>query len=125
MIPVSNLALAKRAPLPVGFSNYATYANNCGACHGLKLEGSDQAPALTGVLDRMAYGEMIELINKGKGRMPGFAFLDDIERRGIVRYMLSPEPVEDAPSTEDEPPMSLEERVELVEEQVADLIRNQ
>ena len=32
--------------------------------------------------------------------MPGFAHLEDIERQAIMRYVLSPEPTEDEPSTD-------------------------
>ena len=92
--------ILKITEVPVGFSNYGTYALNCGSCHGLELEGTETGPALTGVLDRLGYEKIIELIKEGNGRMPGFAHLDDAERRGILRYMLSPEPVVDEPSTE-------------------------
>jgi quinoprotein glucose dehydrogenase len=86
--------------VPIGFSRYGTYATNCGACHGMKLEGTDQAPALAGVLERMEYDEMMEVIDNGNGRMPAFDYLSDLERRAIVQYVLSPDPTEDEPSTQ-------------------------
>ena len=86
--------------IPVGFSAYGTYAAHCGACHGLTLEGTDQAPSLVDLTERMEYAEILERVNEGRGRMPGFAHLEDIERQAIMRYVLSPEPTEDEPSTD-------------------------
>jgi quinoprotein glucose dehydrogenase len=86
--------------IPVGFSNFGAYASNCGACHGMKLEGTDLAPSLVGVLDRMDFAELGELMDAGIGRMPSFSHLDDTERRGVFRYIASPELEEDEPSTE-------------------------
>ncbi len=92
--------ILKLSEVPLGFSNYATYAKNCASCHGLQLEGSDVAPGLVGVIDRLGYTKVIEIINEGSGRMPGFTYLDDVERRGVLRYMSDPEPVVDEPNTE-------------------------
>ncbi len=92
--------ILKLTEVPVGFSNYGTYAVHCGSCHGLKLEGTDVGPALTGVLDRIGYEQITEIVREGRGRMPSFAHLDDAQRGGLLRYILSPDPEIDMPSTE-------------------------
>ena len=86
--------------VPVGSSNYGTYAIQCGSCHGLELEGTDQGVELLGVLDRMSAAEVRTMIREGSGRMAGKPDLDDAEMRGILRYIAAPEPVADEPSTE-------------------------
>ena len=86
--------------VPVGSSNYGTYAIQCGSCHGLELEGTDQGVELLGVLDRMSAAEVRTMIREGSGRMPGKPDLDDAEMRGILRYIAALEPVSDEPSTE-------------------------
>ena len=86
--------------IPVGFSDYGTYAEHCGSCHGLTLEGTEIAPSLVGVRDRLDIGEIREIIREGSGRMPGFAHFNDIEHRAVLRYMSAPEPEIDEPTTE-------------------------
>ena len=86
--------------IPVGFSDYGTYAEHCGSCHGLTLEGTEIAPSLIGVRDRLDIGEIREIIREGSGRMPGFAHFNDIEHRAVLRYMSAPEPEIDEPTTE-------------------------
>ena len=84
--------------VPVGFSRYGTYARNCGRCHGLKLEGTDMAPALLGVGERLEREEMRRIVREGSGRMEGFAHLNRVELGAIEAYMLLPEPEEDEPT---------------------------
>ena len=86
--------------IPVGFSDYGTYAEHCGSCHGLTLEGTEIAPSLVGVRDRLDIGEIREIIREGSGRMPGFGHFNDIEHRAVLRYMSAPEPEIDELSTE-------------------------
>ncbi|TDJ27128.1 MAG: c-type cytochrome [Gammaproteobacteria bacterium] len=85
--------------IPVGFSNAAVYARNCASCHGMDLQGSETGPALLGVRERLGYGEIVEMVENGSGRMPSFKHLSDIERRGAVRHIVAPEPFIDEPNT--------------------------
>ncbi len=86
--------------VPAGSSDYGTYAQHCGSCHGLTLEGTDTAPSLLGVRDRLDTDEIREVIREGSGRMPGFAHFDDAQRRAVMRYISSDEPDIDDPSEE-------------------------
>lgn len=60
-----------------------TWAKNCQRCHGKSGQGdgpmgpSVQAPDLTrpDLLSRMTDGELVELIRRGKGKMPPFETL--------------------------------------------------
>ena len=84
--------------VPAGSSDYGTYAQHCGSCHGLTLEGTDTGPSLIGVRDRLGPGEILETIREGSGRMPGFAHFDDAERRAVMRFVSSDEPEIDEPT---------------------------
>ena len=86
--------------VPAGFSDYGMYAQHCGSCHGLTLEGTDAAPALLGVRDRLETAEIREIMREGAGRMPGFAQFNDVERRAVMRYISSSDPEIDEPSAE-------------------------
>lgn len=93
-------AILTLSEVPVGFSDYGTYATNCGACHGLNLEGTETGVELLGVVERIGFEKMREIIREGSGRMPSFEHLSSIERQAILRYVASPEPVIDEPSSE-------------------------
>ena len=85
--------------IPVGFSKANSYAQHCGSCHAPDFTGTDAGPTLVG-LEQANYAEILKVVNEGKGRMPGFAHLDDVVRTGIVQHILAPEPVIDEPTTE-------------------------
>ncbi len=83
--------------IPVGFSNRNVYAQHCGLCHGVDREGTDSGPSLVDIDDRLGVVEMISIIREGRGRMPGFAELSEVERRGVLSHVRSPEPEKDQP----------------------------
>ena len=85
--------------VPAGFSSYGIYAQHCGGCHGLTLQGTETAPSLLDVRNRLSTEEISQIIRGGSGRMPGFPQFDEIERRALMRYISSPEPSVDAPTT--------------------------
>ena len=68
------------------------YLNQCGVCHGEKMAGSPPAiPALLGIAGRMSEAEVAATIRNGKGRMPGFANLenDSDQWYGLLSYVMS------------------------------------
>ncbi|TFD95817.1 cytochrome c551 [Jeotgalibacillus sp. R-1-5s-1] len=46
------------------------YVGNCSGCHGDNLEGGS-GPNLEDVGSRYSYDEILDIIQNGKGRMPG------------------------------------------------------
>lgn len=80
--------------IPAGFSGYSVYAQHCGACHGLEAEGTDTGPSLVDIYSRKTYPEVVEVIDEGAGRMPGFAHLTKVERGAIYGYLRNPDPEE-------------------------------
>ena len=66
----------------------ASYQAHCSICHGDHLEGIVPSfPALLGLGNRMTKQQTIEIIQKGKGRMPGFAKLTDQDLDSLLKYM--------------------------------------
>ena len=92
--------ILKLTEIPVGTSNAGTYAKHCGSCHGLLMEGTDAGVALRGVIGRVGLGEAMAVIREGRGRMPSFEHMNEIEWRAVVAFLVSPEPQADEPSTE-------------------------
>jgi len=70
----------------------ALYLNQCAVCHGEMMAGSPPAiPSLVGVGQRMPYADVAATIKNGKGRMPGFANLenDSDQWYGLLSYVMS------------------------------------
>ena len=86
--------------VPAGFSDYGFYAQRCGSCHGLDLEGTETAPPLLGIRNRLNTEAILDLLRDGRGRMPAFADFDDAERQAILRYISQTEPERDEPTDE-------------------------
>jgi quinoprotein glucose dehydrogenase len=68
----------------------ATYRQYCAACHGLERQGAPQqaAPALDAVAERWGKANLVDLIDKGKGVMPSFAFLSDHDKGALASFLL-------------------------------------
>jgi quinoprotein glucose dehydrogenase len=70
----------------------ALYVNQCAICHGEKMMGSPPAiPSLVGLGGRMSSADVAATIKNGKGRMPGFANLenDSDQWYGLLSYVMS------------------------------------
>ena len=86
--------------IPAGFSAFSTYAQHCGACHGLEAAGTDTGPSLIDIYDNKSYAEVVEVVENGAGRMPGFAHLTKVERGAIYNYLRDPDPSQSETSEE-------------------------
>ena len=65
-----------------------SYQSHCAICHGDHMEGIVPSfPALLGLGSRMTKEQALDLIHKGKGRMPGFPTLPDPELTTLLKYM--------------------------------------
>jgi glucose dehydrogenase len=66
----------------------ASYQRHCAICHGDQMEGiTPSFPALLGVGSRMTKEQALEIVQKGKGRMPGFHTIPDQELEALLDYM--------------------------------------
>lgn len=90
-------AILQLYEVPVGFSARAVYAEHCGTCHGADRAGNAVGPSLIDVGERLTAGEINDVVRNGRGRMTGFAHLDEIEIRAAIRYIRNPEEEEDLP----------------------------
>ena len=70
----------------------ALYLNQCAVCHGERMAGSPPAiPSLVDVGNRMSAADVAATIRNGKGRMPGFANLEQDSEQwyGLLSYVMS------------------------------------
>jgi quinoprotein glucose dehydrogenase len=64
------------------------YLNQCGVCHGEKMEGSPPAmPSLVGAGDRYNPNELAAIIKNGRGRMQGFPNFTDEQLFALINYI--------------------------------------
>jgi quinoprotein glucose dehydrogenase len=69
------------------------YRTNCVSCHASDFSGGGvfQAPSLVGVHNRLELGEVVEIIENGRGTMAGFAFLGEEEVAAVSAFILDPD----------------------------------
>ncbi len=62
--------------------------SGCVSCHGANLQGIGAAPMLTNLKSKYEQSQVVDIITKGRGAMPGFSQIpkDDIE--AIAAYLL-------------------------------------
>ena len=77
--------------IPVGFSNAGVYAENCASCHGEDLNGSDRGITLASLAERLDGVETMEVVRYGRGAMPAFDSLPQVELNAVVSYIRNPE----------------------------------
>jgi quinoprotein glucose dehydrogenase len=75
----------KAGALPLGAR---VYAQHCAVCHGASRQGAPQAqsPSLVGLETRQLLRDTLAIVEKGKGVMPGFAFLSPAERAAVASF---------------------------------------
>lgn len=73
----------------------------CAACHGLDRSGdpSRSIPGLTQLQPRLSEDAIVQLLETGRGVMPGFGFLSLEHRRGLARLLLDIEDPNNSPSS--------------------------
>src|SRR3989454_2535735 len=73
-------------------SGRSIYLSQCSICHRDNLAGSPpQFPSLIGVAKRLSAAEITTIIQKGKGRMPGFPHLSDDRLFALGEFVSSGE----------------------------------
>ena len=84
--------------IPAGFSDRDTYFAHCARCHGADRKGLFEdrterygagGPSLIGIGERLTPKDIRTAIDQGRGSMPKFDHLSELERIAIVRYLLT------------------------------------
>jgi glucose dehydrogenase len=73
---------------PTDQAGAAVYRDRCAICHGDHMEGIPPAfPMLIGLSSRFTATQTVDLLKKGKGRMPPFPDLKGSELAALLRYL--------------------------------------
>lgn len=76
-------------------SGDAVYAGTCATCHHPDRRGDGaRVPSLLDVGSRLSAEQVLQVVEHGRGFMPGFANLPDAEKRAVVAYILGRSPSE-------------------------------
>jgi quinoprotein glucose dehydrogenase len=68
------------------------YLSRCASCHRADRKGTPpEFPALDQLAGRRTEEQLVALISKGSGRMPGFALLGEAAVQGLVAFLLKGE----------------------------------
>jgi quinoprotein glucose dehydrogenase len=62
------------------------YTANCQSCHGDKMQGL-AGPPLTNIGQRVFYDEFKNIVQNGRGRMPGIPYVEEQTMSSLYRYM--------------------------------------
>jgi quinoprotein glucose dehydrogenase len=96
------------APAVEASSGRGIYQQNCAACHRDDLQGTPpQIASLVGIAQRRTGSEILAIIQKGAGRMPGFPYLSPGAVAVLVEYLISGTDAPTAPTaqTSSSPPL--------------------
>jgi len=83
-----------------GKGGRSVYMSQCGACHQSNLSGTPPAiPSLIDVGSRLNAKQLTDIMQHGKGRMPGFPNLKASQLESLTEYLLAAQDKEVANST--------------------------
>ena len=75
---------------PAGQPGAPAYQRECAVCHGPERRGTENAPSLLDIAGRLDTTTVRTTIGTGKGRMPGFPHITDVELDALVSYLMAP-----------------------------------
>jgi quinoprotein glucose dehydrogenase len=72
------------------------YNNSCISCHGSELKGNPRSgfPSLINIKSKLSRKEISKLITRGKGMMPGFTNISELQKQSIIDFLYEEEKVE-------------------------------
>ena len=77
-------------PQPGGPPGAAAHQRECAVCHGPDRGGTQNGPSLLDVPGRLDPATVRGTIVNGKGRMPAFPHITDVEMETLVSYIVAP-----------------------------------
>lgn len=75
--------------LPVLQAGEKVYQNNCAPCHGADRKGIEPFPSLVGIAGRLKPSQALEVVEKGRNKMPSFVSLSLAQREAAIAYLFN------------------------------------
>ncbi|MBC7566300.1 MAG: PQQ-binding-like beta-propeller repeat protein [Pedobacter sp.] len=72
------------------------YINNCITCHGPELKGNSASgfPSLINIKAKLSRKGMSSLLTSGRGMMPGFSNISELQKQNLIDFLYREEKVE-------------------------------
>jgi quinoprotein glucose dehydrogenase len=86
------LRLLKPEEAGGGPPGQAVYVRECQACHGPDRSGTQNGPTLLTLPGRVDAATIRSTVTNGKGRMPAFPHINDVDMETLASYLLIPVP---------------------------------
>ncbi len=84
------LRLLKAGEMPANAPpGMMVYVRDCQVCHAPDRSGSQNGPSLLDVPGRLDAATIRSTVTNGKGRMPAFPNLDDVDMENLVSYLMA------------------------------------
>jgi quinoprotein glucose dehydrogenase len=77
---------------PGTFPGQAVYTRECQACHAPDRSGTENGPTLTTLTGRVSPADIRATIANGKGRMPAFPHINDVDMDALIAFLTAPIP---------------------------------
>jgi quinoprotein glucose dehydrogenase len=77
---------------PGSFPGQAVYVRECQACHAPDRSGTENGPTLTTLTGRVSPADIRATIANGKGRMPAFSHINDVDMDALIAFLTAPVP---------------------------------
>ncbi|HMH22524.1 MAG TPA: PQQ-binding-like beta-propeller repeat protein [Puia sp.] len=88
---IPNISSLKKVDLTAGKgSGKSFFQVSCATCHGIDRMGQANFPSLVNIDKKMNQLQIMEQIRKGKGLMPAFSNLTDVQISAISAYLMDP-----------------------------------
>ena len=88
--PCYSTLVPREAIYRTGATNgQAVYVQNCASCHGEQRQGNHDGsyPSLTGLHARLPLPTIRQVVEQGRGMMPGFSHLPESQRRALYEFL--------------------------------------
>jgi len=88
LVPTSAAPTRAAGATNAALSGQAVYASACSSCHRTDRRGDgDRVPSLVNVRARLSAKQIRDVVDRGRGFMPGFASLPAAQRAAVVAYL--------------------------------------
>jgi len=87
---ISMVPSKPRAEMTLDEIGRLLYGSICSACHGFERPVNPASPSLASlksVRERLTKQQVLELLETGRGQMPSFATLSNLEKRAVVGFL--------------------------------------
>ena len=88
---IPNISSLKKVDMSAGKeSGKSLFQVNCATCHGIDRKGQANFPSLVNIEKKMSQLQVAAQIKKGKGLMPAFSNLTNVQLNAISAYLMDP-----------------------------------